>query len=179
MKHIKKEIANIKEEEIAHSIEEIEATKEDSTRMYKAIRKMVREKPQTIIVNDAEGTTCNEKRATEEITKHFNNMFNTDTAKEFFARPQPMQQPFTSEEVKTAANRLKNNKSAGIDDITAEHLKHAPQEVYQEIADIFNNIAETGEFPLELTRKSPSHRTTNHAKETAGYMYDKKEWKQN
>ena len=118
--------------------------------MYKAIKQMVREKPQTIIVNDAEGTTCNEKRVTEEITKHFNNMFNTDTAKEFFARPQPMQQPFTAEEVKTAANRLKNNKSAGIDDITAEHLKHAPQEVYQEIADIFNNIAETGEFPVEL-----------------------------
>ena len=37
--------------------------------------------------------------------------------------------PFTCEEIKKASNELKNNKSTGKDDIAAELIKYAPNEV--------------------------------------------------
>ena len=57
-----------------------------------------------------------------------------------------MIKPFTSEEVEIAVKSLKNNKSAGNDNIYAEQLKCSPNEY---ISDIFNNMAETGVFPSE------------------------------
>ena len=63
-----------------------------------------------------------------------------------------MKQPFTTEEVKYAINKLKNNKSAGLDAIQAEHLKNAPKIIPLKIAEIFNEMAETGNFPEEITQ---------------------------
>lgn len=58
-----------------------------------------------------------------------------------------MREPFTR-----AVKRLKNNKSPGEDGVKAEMLKYSPDEVHQEIADILNEIAMTGEAP-EAVRK--------------------------
>jgi hypothetical protein len=58
---------------------------------------------------------------------------------------------FTSSEIENAVKSLKNNKSPGIDNLNAELLKYGPEEMFEEISEIFNTIAETGETPDELT----------------------------
>ena len=58
--------------------------------------------------------------------------------------------PFTTNEIKCAIKKLKNNKSAGCDKIRSEHLKNAPHALIQEITDLLNNTTETGNYPKEL-----------------------------
>ena len=62
-----------------------------------------------------------------------------------------MREPFTTTEITTAIQSLKNNKTPGIDGLKAEQLKHSPSIVHEMIAEIFNNISETGNKPNELT----------------------------
>ena len=56
---------------------------------------------------------------------------------------------FTVEEVKMAIKRLKNGKSAGIDGIQAELLKHGGEETTKKILQLCNRIWETGEVPRD------------------------------
>ncbi len=46
--------------------------------------------------------------------------------------------------------KLKNSKSPGIDGICAEMIKHSPEVVHSRIAQIFNDMAKTGEVPEEV-----------------------------
>ena len=68
------------------------------------------------------------------------------------SNPRAMSQPFTSDEIRTAIMKLNNNKSAGLDGIVAELLKYGPNIIYDEIALIYNTLAETGDCPIEITR---------------------------
>ena len=61
-----------------------------------------------------------------------------------------MRHPFSTEEIRKIARKLKNGKSPGIDEIPTEYLKYAPEELYTEIARLLNQIAETGEEITEL-----------------------------
>ena len=67
--------------------------------------------------------------------------------------------PFTASEVKKAVKKLKNNKAAGIDEIKAEQLKHGPDIVITEIANILNECADINYslrrtmVELKITRK--------------------------
>ena len=45
----------------------------------------------------------------------------------------------------------KPNKSAGCDKIRSEHLKNAQHALIQEITNLLNNTAETGNYPQELS----------------------------
>ena len=62
-----------------------------------------------------------------------------------------MNQPFTAKEIKSAIRSFQNNRSAGDDQIKAEMLKSALDILHELLADIYNNISETGEHPPELT----------------------------
>ena len=62
-----------------------------------------------------------------------------------------MNQPFTVEEIKSTIRSLRNNRSAGHDQIKAGMLKSASDILHKLLADIYNNISETGEHPPELT----------------------------
>ena len=62
-----------------------------------------------------------------------------------------MNQPFTAEEIKSAIRSLRNNRSAGDDQVKAEMLKSTPDILHELLADIYNNISETGEHPPVLT----------------------------
>ena len=66
--------------------------------------------------------------------------------------PKPMTIPFTEKEIHKAVKSLKNGKSPGIDNITAEQLKSGPAVVNRLIADILNTIAATGDFPEEMKK---------------------------
>ena len=61
-----------------------------------------------------------------------------------------MEKPFTVEEIKGAIKSLKNGKSAGIDNVYGELLKYGPDTISNEIAKIFNEISESGQYPNEI-----------------------------
>ena len=68
-----------------------------------------------------------------------------------------MNVPFTKEEITKAITSMKNNKSPGIDNINAEHLKNAPDidlltAFIVELSNILNDAAETGNAPKEITQ---------------------------
>ena len=60
-----------------------------------------------------------------------------------------MKRPFSEKEIRKSVSRLKN-KSPGIDDISLEMIKYSPKIVYQQIADIFREMAKTGNIPDEV-----------------------------
>ena len=55
----------------------------------------------------------------------------------------------TTQEVKKAINKLKNNKAAGLDKVTAELLKHGREVVVGELTHLFNLIWEKEEVPVD------------------------------
>ena len=61
-----------------------------------------------------------------------------------------MKRPFTEVEIRKSVSRLKNSKRTGINDISGEMIKYSLKIVYQQIADIFNEIAKTGNIPDEV-----------------------------
>ena len=152
MKEIQRKIQEIEDKKILEDIEELENCKDDSNKMFKAIRKTMRRKPkEAILVETQEGLTANEETAVEKVTEFFKQTFNAENQCEMEKiKPTEMKDPFTSEEIGKAIRSLKNNKSAGIDDITAEQLKYGPKELNQGIADILNSTAKTGIHPKEL-----------------------------
>ena len=52
-----------------------------------------------------------------------------------------MNQPLTSEEIKSTIRSLRNNRSAGDDQIKTNMLKFAPDILHELLADIYNNIS--------------------------------------
>jgi hypothetical protein len=56
---------------------------------------------------------------------------------------------FSPQEVKKAISKLKNNKAAGLDGITAELLKHGKEVIIDELTNLFNLIWETEEVPAD------------------------------
>ena len=64
-----------------------------------------------------------------------------------------MKTPFTSDEVLIAATVSKDGKSGGVDNINAEILRCGQREISKEIADIPNEMAETGNFPVEIKKE--------------------------
>ena len=63
----------------------------------------------------------------------------------------PMSTLFTSSEIRQAVWTLKNNKSPRMDQINIELIKYSPEVMYEKIADIYNNIAATWNYPNEIT----------------------------
>ena len=98
-------------------------------------------------INTKEGNlTANETEQSKIIAEHFKNLFYKTDVNVTEYEATPMRDPFISDEIQKAVNKLKNNKSAGIDKIKAEMLKNAPETIIIEIAEILKNIAETGNY---------------------------------
>ena len=152
MKEIHRELGRIAERKIEREIREIEEARDDSNRMYKAVKNIRRMKgKEAIIIQHEGGITTDADKQTEIISEFFKTMFNDNTTREIERiPPAEMRIPFKEEEIKQAVKSLKNNRSPGVDDITAEHLKHGPDIVYDKIAQLLNHTAETGDFPMEL-----------------------------
>jgi hypothetical protein len=141
-----------KHDKLYETIEEINASKDDSRRMFKAVKSITRKQDNTVFVQDENGHLVgNTKAKIKEITEHFKSAFQKDNAINCpNIEPSKLTIPFTKEEVKKAISSLKNNKSAGCDKLRAEHLKFAPDEINEHIANLLNNVAETGEYPKEI-----------------------------
>ena len=61
-----------------------------------------------------------------------------------------MKQPFTKEEVSTAAKKLKGKRSPGPDEREHELIKYVPTEIRHKIAKIFNSVASKIDHAGEL-----------------------------
>ena len=153
MREIHHKLKTEREENEIRKINSIENAKDDSNKMFKAMRLMNKEKPkEKILIKLDENTIIvNEDETTKTISKFFENIFNKSNVKDIEnVNPTKMKTPFTEIEVENAINKLKNDKSPGTDNITPEQLKCAPKIVHKHIADIFNNMAETGTYPKEI-----------------------------
>lgn len=84
LKELRLVVRQIKEEKLLEDISEIENSKDDSSRMYKAVRQLNRSKPKSkILVETDDGVTANESEASEIITKFFENVYNSNNQKIF------------------------------------------------------------------------------------------------
>ena len=152
-KEIKKELKSQKEAEQLKSIEDIEANKNDSRRMFQAVRVLNKKQDNTILVENSKGEIIhNTEEEVKEITKYFENIFKQDNTTPIPSiEPTKLKEPITSNEVSIAVQKIKNNKSPGCDKVNAELLKNSPEIVHQKIAEILNETAETGNKPTELS----------------------------
>ena len=150
MKEIHDEVRLREEDKILEDIREIEEAKDDSNRMYKAVRKSVQKKKQKLVIKTKEGLTCDAEEANKEITKFFKEMFQKNNIIDNEAEPKPLNPPLSLTEVKKAVKSLKFNKSAGIDNLTSEELKMGPDELLQSITTLINKISSTGKYPEVL-----------------------------
>ena len=152
MKEIHNIITEEKVQKIMNTVEDIEKHKKDSNRMYQAVRALQQLEPKkAILVNGEHGMTTNTEEQIQIITDFFKDTFFKNNVNQIEdIKPVKMTQEFTTTEIENAVKCLKNNKSPGIDGINSELLKYGPEKLHEEIADIFNIIAETGETPREI-----------------------------
>jgi len=152
LKTIHKEVKKQQEEKLINEIEDIEKCKNDSQRMFKAIKVIQKKKSNgpILIKNNQNEFIGNTKEKIKIISEHFKKTFqcvNPEPIPDI--KPQKLKDPFTEFEVIAAIKSLKNNKSPGCDNLKAENLKYAPSTCIC-ITKILNNIAETGIYPKEL-----------------------------
>ena len=84
MKNIEKKLQEMQEQKITENIKEIEQCKDDSNKMYSAIRNSNRNKPKEEIVVDTEnGITTNKEEAIKIVTNWFNKTFNAENQSNF------------------------------------------------------------------------------------------------
>ena len=126
--------------------------KDNPSKMFQAIKHMQKMKHKTplLIRTETGELTANENDQAKIIAKHFKSQFHKEHTNVVSKEPVAMKNPFTKEEVEKAVHRLKNNKAEGCDGIKAELLKHCPTIIYQQIANIYNVAAATGDSPKEL-----------------------------
>ncbi len=95
--------------------------------------------------------TASEQKQVKIVTEYFRQVFSKESEKDVEdIKPVEMKKPFEAEKIRAAVKKLKNNKSSGIDNISAETIKHSPAIVHRRIAEIFNEMAKTGEVPEEI-----------------------------
>ena len=123
----------------------------DSRKMFEAVKYIQKlTPPQPLIVNTDSGLTANEEQQSGIIADFFKEQFFRNAKPLPDIPPTPMRIPFTADEIKKAASKLKNNKSPGCDGIVAEMIKCAPDEIFERISTIYNNMSREGDFPEEV-----------------------------
>ena len=114
MKNIHQIIDDEETSRIMQSVEEIETYKNDSNRIYQAVRILQKKQIKNILVTGEDGLTKDSEEQLESITNLFEKKINKENIDQMEDVESKMNNPFTVEEIKTAAKRLKNNKSPGL-----------------------------------------------------------------
>ena len=145
-------LQDIENHKTIETLEELENSNDDSTRMYKAIKLLKTQEPKKrILVNGENGVATDEKQQVEIITDFYEKIFRSEDAEEMQTiPPTEMKTHFTGDEVQRAVKSLKNNKSPGIDNLKAELIKYGPSILNECIAEIYNDMARTGKYPTEV-----------------------------
>jgi len=151
-KTIRKLLQQKETEKLNAQLETIENIKDDSRKMFEAIKEINRQDSKRKLLIDGEyGQTSNPKQQVKIVTSFFENEFNKDAEKIQEIEAIEMKIPFTPLEVTDAIKKLKYNKSPGMDNIRAEHLKNGPvDEISKEISTLLNETAKNGLYPKEI-----------------------------
>ena len=67
-----------------------------------------------------------------------------------------MDPPYTVAEILKASSKLKDSKATGTDGVHAEFIKYSTGEIHVQIANLLNQISESGEYPEDLRHGIPS-----------------------
>ena len=140
-----------KAKQIEQKIRNLEQLTSNPTKMYRAILDIYKNKKPLLTIRSEKGLTTNEEKTTETLTHYYAKMF-TWIAQQQIPEPIPipMSEPFTWKEIYEASLKLSINKSPDNNGLQAEHIKYAPKHVHQDIANLLDEVAETGTYPQEL-----------------------------
>ena len=105
-----------------------------------------------MLIQSEAGLTPNEAEQCKIIAEHFKTRFMKNADALPNVHPKKMRTPFTKVEVTIAIKKLKNNKNTGFDEVFVELSKYAPDIVHKQRAEIYNEMAATGEYPIEITQ---------------------------
>ena len=103
-----------------------------------------------MLVKSKVGLTANEEEQTKIIAEYFKSQFHKNAELLPSTNPAQMRTPFTGKEITNAVNRLKNNKSPGVDEIVIEQIKYAPSIIHEQIEEMYNKMASSGDHPTEI-----------------------------
>ena len=153
LERIRQQINDNQDAEIEKRTNEINAYK-DSTRMFQAVKELTSNKPQKLVVKNAEGEiVAQQEEAAELVATHFktllNSTFFSSTLRSSVTSNKQLNAPITSREVSEATNKLRNGRAVGPDGVPGELLKYGDDQLHSQMADIFNAMFEKDEN-LEL-----------------------------
>ena len=155
MKTNHQKMKGLAEQKLKNRLKEIENSKNESSRVFRSIKEIRRQKPKKWLLIKIEtwGFTINEKEQAEIIAAHFKKQFtkNIQVLNKTHSQPTAMNQPFTAEKINNTIRSLRNNRSAGDDQIKPEMLKSLHDILLELLADIYNNLSKAGEHRSELT----------------------------
>jgi hypothetical protein len=100
------------------------------------------------LISDAGNSIISPSEWESQITAYYSTFFKRIGAEPINAwseKPRQLDPKISTAEVTAAINRLNNGKASVPDNIKAELLKYAPEELHREIADMLNNIFERHE----------------------------------
>ncbi|XP_055381862.1 uncharacterized protein LOC129612340 [Condylostylus longicornis] len=151
-KQIKKACSMDKNNHIAKVCADLErySTQNDTKELFKTVKYLVKEfNPQKQIIKDENGKTFTDEKEVAEVwkqycTKLFSTSVNDVSNLQF---EQELEPQIIKSEVRSAINKLKSGKSAGIDGITAEILKVMEDHAIDHLLALCNIIWQTGVWP--------------------------------
>ena len=153
-KAIDKRLKENEENELDEKMQRLEDIKDDNTKYHYVMRELNRPKKKIpILVKDDEGNIPGTATGKIKIIEsYFKKTLAPENLKEEFLEiePCPMIKKFTGDEIASIAKRLSNDKAAGPDKLQAEFIKNAPPVIFDDIANIYNTIAEKGDVPQAL-----------------------------
>ena len=169
-KKVKIRLREIEEESTEKLIEDIENTKSDSQKMFKAVKVLkMSQKSSNIRLKDQRGNDIHtEKGKVDLIKDYFAAQFKEekDDILENELTPKPLNCPITLQEVKKAIKKLKTNTATGPDDLENELIKHAGPDFAELLKDSYNQSFEKGTIiesvgrgymnPIPKPKKNPS-----------------------
>lgn len=149
---IKQRLEQDKEQELYQKVSQLDQI-EDASKMYKSVKILQQKSFANPYVHD-ENKKCITKPSEiyKVVREHFEKHFNDDdvsSMKPYDGQPRKLNKEISTEEVRAGINKLNNNKTPGIDNISAEMVKYGPLILFETIKEIFNEAFEK-EIELEL-----------------------------
>lgn len=143
MHEIRKECHAAACRKVESLVEEIEAVKDQSTRMFKAVSICLKKPFEKIQVKDDDGNFLGEQQCGIQISSYFKSQFYSSHESLMpIDLPAPLDIPITSKEFQAAFQRLSNNRSPGIDNIPGELFKYGGNDLADVTANMFNKLFE-------------------------------------